>query len=124
MEKEKQHMVTLGIMSRKDVYKSKLWKTTRVEYARYKNCLCERCKKPIYMTGINDYLPKEKRRIGIVHHKIHLTDENYMDSNIAYSWENLELLCIYCHNEEHAKGNAIRQEYYFDENGNLKQQGV
>lgn len=113
-------MVILGNMSRKDVYKSKLWKITRIEFARYKNCLCERCRKPIYMTGVNDYLPKEKRTKGIVHHKIHLTDENYMDSNIAYSWDNLELLCLACHNQIHFSTESTRKGYYFDEDGNIR----
>ena len=52
--------------------------------------LCERCwKKGLIVPG------KE------VHHKIRLTPENITDPNIALNWNNLELLCKNCHDEEH-----------------------
>ena len=35
-----------------------------------------------------------------VHHKIRLTPENINDPNISLNWENLELLCKTCHDEE------------------------
>ena len=36
-----------------------------------------------------------------VHHKIRLTPENITDPSIALNWDNLELLCKACHQEEH-----------------------
>lgn len=108
-----------GNTLRYNVYKSKLWKKTRIAYAMSKNCICERCGKAIYMTGTMQYLPKEKRKKGIVHHKIHLNEKNYMDDNIAYNWDNLELLCIDCHNIIHSSL-PTRDDVMFDEDGNLK----
>ena len=52
----------------------------------------------------------------IIHHKEYITDKNYEDDNVFYNMENLESLCIDCHNKEHFKKN----EYYFDDNGDLK----
>lgn len=100
-------------------YKTKRWKQTRKMYALSKYCLCERCGRPIYLSGVNDYLPKEKRLKGIVHHKIHLNETNYIDDDIAYNEDNLELLCIECHNEEHFTTGSTRDEYKFDDNGNI-----
>lgn len=100
-------------------YKTKLWKQVRLSYALSKHCICERCGKPIYMSGINDYLPKDKRIKGIVHHKIHLEENNYTNDEIAYDDNNLELLCFNCHQLEHFSTECTRDGYKFDENGNL-----
>lgn len=106
-------------MNRYSVYKSKAWKDIRINYARSKNCLCERCNKPIYMTGVSNYTSKDKRVKGIVHHKIHLDETNFLDDSIAYDYNNLELLCIYCHNKEHMTLGSTRSDYIFDEEGNI-----
>ena len=100
-------------------YKTTRWKQTRKMYALSKYCICERCGKPIYLSGVNDYLPKEKRIKGIVHHKQYLNETNCMNDDIAYSFDNLELLCLFCHNEIHFKSEITREGYKFDENGNL-----
>lgn len=100
-------------------YKTTRWKQTRKMYALSKYCICERCGKPIYLSGVNDYLPKEKRLKGIVHHKQYLNETNYMNDDIAYSFDNLELLCIDCHNEEHMSSDITRNDVMFDEDGNL-----
>ena len=63
-------------------------------------------------------MPKNKRLKYIVHHKIYLTDENMTDDSIAYDWNNLELLCIECHNNEHYE-QPTRSDVMFDEDGNL-----
>ena len=99
-------------------YNTKAWKRNRVAYAISQHCICERCGRPVYVSGINDALPKNKRLRYIVHHKVHLTDENMMDDSIAFDWNNLELLCIDCHNIEHYE-QPTRSELMFDENGNL-----
>ena len=54
-----------------------------------------------------------------VHHKIRLTTENVVDSNISINQENLELLCKDCHNDEHRRFN--KKKVQFDENGDLIQ---
>ena len=68
---------------RKDFYNSKLWRTCKNEVWLKQNCLCALCGKPVYVSGISEYIPKENRRTGIVHHKEHLTDHNVYDDNIS-----------------------------------------
>jgi 5-methylcytosine-specific restriction endonuclease McrA len=86
-------------------YKSKRWQKTRRLYAISINNLCERCRlkriiKPLY----------------IIHHKIYINESNYMNDDIFYNFDNLEGLCLNCHNKEHFKDDI---EYEFDKNGDL-----
>lgn len=100
-------------------YKSKAWNNVKNNVWLKQNLLCARCGKPVYVSGISDYIPKEKRTKGIVHHKIHLDGINVYDDNIALNEDNLEGLCIDCHNKEHNPITSTREEYEFDEEGNL-----
>ena len=102
-----------------DFYRSKAWESVKNNVWLKQNLLCARCKKPVYVYGISDYIPKDKRRKGIVHHKIHLDNTNVDDDLIALNEENLEGLCKDCHEKEHHQDIAIRKEYSFDEEGNL-----
>ena len=104
---------------RKDFYQSKAWQDVRKTIWLKQNLLCARCHKPVYVDGISDYLPKEKRVIGIVHHKQYLNDINVNDINITLNLDNLEGLCKNCHELEHTHSKGLRKEYLFDENGNL-----
>lgn len=71
-------------------YKSKRWQECREAYAKSKGYLCERCKaKGILKPGV------------IVHHKIHITQENINDPSVTLDWNNLMLLCRDCHAEVH-----------------------
>lgn len=106
-------------MSRLEIYNSKAWKQIRYAYALSKNCLCERCHRAVYVSGINDYLPKEKRLRYIVHHKTHINELNKGNDDVVYNWDNLELLCIDCHNDEHFGVKATKSGYKFDEFGNF-----
>ena len=108
-------------MSRKDLYKSKAWEKTRNYIWLKQACLCNRCHRAVYVDGLTPWLPKEKRLKGIVHHKQYLTDQNYTDDSIAFAEENLEGLCIDCHNREHFGTGATREGLTFDEFGNLIQ---
>ena len=75
-------------------YTSWKWRKCRKAYADYRGNLCERClKKGVINAGSKDS-PLE------THHKIPLNDENVTDPKIALSWDNLELLCKKCHEEE------------------------
>lgn len=104
---------------RKDFYQSKAWKDTRKYIWIKQHCLCARCGKPVYVDGISSWLPKEKRLVGIVHHKIYLNEDNYTDDDISLNEDNLEGICIECHNQEHIAKPNVRQGMMFDEYGNL-----
>ena len=65
--------------------------------------------KDVFKNGI--YNPVE-----IVHHKEYITDLNYEDDTVFFNIDYLESLCLDCHNKEHF---AEKQEYCFDENGDL-----
>ena len=83
-------------------YQSPEWTKCRMAYIAYSGGLCERCKaKGIIRAG------------RVVHHKIHLTAENYTRPEISLSFQNLELLCQSCHEEEH-RG---KRRYSFTEDG-------
>ena len=79
-------------------YKSKAWKDCREAYAKSKGWLCERCMKEGRLTTGE-----------IVHHKIHITPENISDPSVTLNWDNLELLCKDCHDEEREKKNVVRR---------------
>ena len=71
-------------------YGSPAWKACRAAYKKSKGGLCERCmKRGIIVAGEH------------VHHKVKLTEENVTDPSVALNWENLELLCRDCHEQEH-----------------------
>ncbi|WP_044502814.1 HNH endonuclease [Megasphaera massiliensis] len=95
----------------RDFYNSTRWRKCAKEFAKSKLYICERCH--------NQYRPKPgKKRRYIVHHKKPLTPDNIDDEYIAYGWDNLELLCLECHNTTHAPSGAGRR-MTFDEDGNL-----
>lgn len=54
--------------------------------------------------------------VYIIHHKEYITDLNYEDDNVFFNIDNLESLCLDCHNKEHF---AEEAKYSFDENGDL-----
>ena len=85
-------------------YHSAAWLKCRAAYIKSVNGLCERCKaRGIYRPGY------------IVHHLVHLGPDNLDDPSILLSWDNLEYLCMDCHNLEHfGSGNEKRYEVTFD----------
>jgi 5-methylcytosine-specific restriction protein A len=84
-------------------YKSKAWQDCREAFFISKHGLCERCGRP----GL------------IVHHRIYLTPQNINDPNITLSFENLELLCSSCHNNEHHSTDVTAEGLCFNEHGEL-----
>ena len=66
-------------------YKGKAWRRVSAAYMASKCYICERCGKPA----------------SICHHRIWLNGSNVKDPYIALSFDNLEALCIECHNAEH-----------------------
>lgn len=104
---------------RKTFYNSKVWKQVKKSIWLKQNLLCNRCGKPVYVDGLSEWLPKDKRRTGIVHHKIYLDDTNVYDDNIAIDESNLEGICKDCHEEEHHQDQVTRSGLMFNENGEL-----
>lgn len=104
---------------RKDFYNSKAWKTVRKNIWLKQNCLCARCYKPVYVDGISEWIPKDQRRTGIVHHIEYLNDTNIEDDNITLNEDNLIGICKECHEKEHHQDISTRKGYEFDSYGNL-----
>ena len=73
-------------------YKSQGWQQCRDGYLRSVGGLCENCMK----SGI--YTPAV-----IVHHKIHINQQNINDPTVTYNWNNLQALCRDCHAATHTK---------------------
>lgn len=56
----------------------------------------------------------------IVHHIQYITPQNIQDPNITLSWDNLQALCIDCHNAEHmSSGGACAEGLRFNSKGEL-----
>lgn len=91
----------------KSFYNSKAWKKCRRDYISKVHGLCERCVEPT--PGL------------ILHHKIELTPDNMDDPNITLNHDNLEFLCLDCHNAIHLKQNTTQENLKFDSNGDLIQ---
>lgn len=91
----------------KPFYNSAAWKKCKAVYIKSVHGLCERCDKPGY----------------IVHHRKVLTPNNINDPNITLNHDNLEYLCLDCHNAEHGfnreKKSVTKKGYKFNEKGEL-----
>jgi len=89
-------------------YHSAAWLKCRDAYIRSVNGLCERCAaKGVVKAG------------DIVHHRRYISPENIDDPNILLSFDNLEYLCLDCHNREHYQNN-IGRRYYVDRSGKIQ----
>ena len=106
-------------MEREKFYQSKTWKLVRKNIWLKQACLCAECKRPVYVDGISDYIPKKKRLKGIVHHKEFLTESNINDVFVSLNEDNLVGLCINCHNKKHFKTGCLKDDVRFNEKGDL-----
>ena len=78
-------------------YVSYKWRKCRTAYAKSVGNMCERCrKKGIIEVG-------SKKNPLEAHHKIPLTVDNIHDPEITLNWDNMELVCKKCHDEEKKK---------------------
>ncbi len=84
-------------------YSSRAWKNCRAEYVKSVGGLCERCRQRGIINAGSKKRPLE------VHHKIRLTAANINDPRVTLNWDNLELLCKDCHDEEREKKNVVRR---------------
>ncbi|ALC52853.1 hypothetical protein ACN91_15070 [Bacillus cereus] len=90
----------------KKFYKSTAWEKCRKSYiAKTLDGICEHCKEA---TGY------------IVDHIVEITPETIDNPDITLNHENLQYLCLPCHNTKtFSKSVLIREDVMFDENGDL-----
>lgn len=67
-------------------YRSKRWQKLRT-LKKIQNPVCERCQKRGILTPAY-----------IIHHKEYITEENYLNDDVFFNIDNLESLCLECHN--------------------------
>ena len=89
-------------------YHTSAWLKCRDAYIASVGGMCERCA----ARGI-------ARPGYIVHHRTHLDPSNINDPTILLSWDNLEYLCLDCHNAEHFS-NETAKRYYVDVDGKIQ----
>ncbi len=77
-------------------YGSTAWKNCRKGFFQAKSGLCESCLRRGLITPGTE-----------VHHKTPLTPQNIEDPTITLNWDNLELLCKACHDEQHTQGRYV-----------------
>ena len=92
----------------REFYDSKAWRSTRKAYARSVHGICERCGGPGFM----------------VHHRTELTPENINDDRITFGFDNLELLCQVCHNQQHMRSDSITEGLAFTADGDVVRAGT
>lgn len=86
-------------------YNGSQWRETQAAYMASQHYVCERC----------------GSAARIVHHIRYLTPENITNLEVALGWDNLEALCIDCHNHEHLGDTLGMMGTAFDGSGNLVQ---
>jgi len=85
-------------------YNSQKWRRVSKVFLTSKRYVCERC------GGVGE----------VAHHKIGLDRFNVRKPEIALNMDNLECLCLTCHNSEHGEaGSATAAGIGFDREGNV-----
>ena len=91
-------------MNRAVFYRSAAWRRLSRAFLLSKNYICERC----------------GQAAEIAHHRQYLTPRNMNDADVALNPDNLEALCMACHNAEHfGAGGATAAGLTFNENGDI-----
>ncbi len=86
-------------------YDSAAWIRCRNGYMQSRNYICEIC----------------GDAATICHHKKHITAANINDPLITLNWENLQAVCLTCHNQIHFTTSPTKDGLTFDSQGNLIQ---
>jgi 5-methylcytosine-specific restriction enzyme A len=90
-------------------YASTAWKKCRESYIPTVHGLCEHCNDPGY----------------ILDHIEEITPDNINDPFITLNHENLQYLCLVCHNRKtFTKYDPLREDVMFDDNGDLIERSV
>jgi 5-methylcytosine-specific restriction protein A len=88
----------------KKFYKTKAWQKCRSSYIAKVFGICEHCEGPGY----------------IVDHIEEIKPENINDPDITLNHDNLQYLCLSCHNKKtFGKYEPTREDVRFDSEGNL-----
>ena len=91
-------------MNNDKFYNSRKWRRLSKVFLLSKHYICERC------GGVGE----------IAHHRIYLNRVNIRKPEIALNMDNLECLCLACHNAEHGgAGSATAAGVGFDKEGNV-----
>lgn len=87
----------------KAFYNSGAWRDTQRLFLMHENYICAAC----------------GGAACIVHHVRHIAPGNIYDPNITLSFDNLQALCLPCHNTIHGSGSACADGVSFDDRGNV-----
>jgi 5-methylcytosine-specific restriction endonuclease McrA len=91
-------------MTQEQFYNSKHWRFLSKAFLTSHCYICEVCGGPA----------------EIAHHVKHITPSNICNPEIALNADNLQALCIECHNTIHyGSGGAIVKGLAFDDNGDI-----
>ena len=92
-------------MCKDEFYNSRAWRRLSKAFLTSKYYICQICGDPA----------------AIAHHIKHITPQNINDPDITLNANNLQAVCIECHNTIHySTGGAIVKGLEFDENGNIR----
>ena len=95
-------------MSKVVFYRSAAWRRLSRAFLLSRNYICERCGQPA----------------EIAHHRQYLTPRNMNNPDISLNPDNLEALCMACHNTEHfGTGGVVAQGLTFDETAICRRNG-
>ena len=90
-------------------YKSKEWKAIRVRVLKRDNYECQECKRNgLVYTDAHD--PEKHKRLDVDHIK-----EIYTHPELALEMDNLQTLCIPCHNKKHKRFFFKKKENRWDD---------
>jgi len=99
-------------MNKRDFYDCKAWRKLSKVFLQSKYYICEICGKPA----------------EIAHHKTKITPHNIDNPDITLNIDNLQAVCLDCHNKIHfthsrelVEGGSTRSKLYFDVNGELQE---
>ena len=83
-------------------YKSEEWRAFRRYLIQLRGTVCPICHR--------DFMADTSKLVG--HHKEELTPETVHDASVALNPDNVDIICIYCHNSEHKRfGKGVHHVY-------------
>ncbi|MDX8359815.1 HNH endonuclease signature motif containing protein [Cytobacillus sp. IB215316] len=94
---------------KKKFYKSGAWQSTRMKALERDNYECQECKRQgrVYT---DNHDPDKHKRLDVDHIK-----EIYTHPELALELDNLETLCVKCHNKKHRRFSKSKKKEWDDE---------